>query len=97
VISRATGSRVLPLASELVRPVSAGLIAVGAVAGMDRLGLLDGPALANLAVAGIVATVVCYGVLLTIDGALRALAREAIQKLRSRAWRADPIAAPTPE
>jgi PST family polysaccharide transporter len=97
VIARATGSRVLPLASELVRPVCAGLAAVVTVAGMDRLGFLDGPALVNLAVAGIVATVVCAGVLLLIDSALRTLVGEAVQKLRTRPWRGEPIAAPTTE
>jgi hypothetical protein len=97
VIARATGSRVLPLASELVRPVCAGLAAVVTVAGMGRLGFLDGPALVNLAVAGIVATVVCAGVLLLIDSALRTLVGEAVQKLRTRPWRGEPIAAPTTE
>jgi hypothetical protein len=97
VIARATGSRVLPLASELVRPVASGLAAVVTVAAMDRLGLLDGPALVNLAVAAVVATVVCVGVLLLLDSALRTLVREALHKVRSRASRGDPIAAPTPD
>jgi PST family polysaccharide transporter len=95
VIARATQSRVLPLLSELMRPTLAGAVAVGVVAGIDHLGLLTGPALANLAVAGFVATAVCGGVLLAIDGELRRLVREVIQKLRTRPWRSEPI--PTPE
>jgi O-antigen/teichoic acid export membrane protein len=97
VIARVTGSRTLPLLGELIRPSIAGLAAVGVVAGLDYLGLLQGPALVDLVVAAIVASVVCGGVLIALDRQVRGQIVEAIRKLRARPRPGGQLAAGAPD
>jgi O-antigen/teichoic acid export membrane protein len=97
VIARVTGSRALPLFAELIRPTIAGLAAVGVVAGMDHLGLLEGPPLLDLVAAAIVASAVCGGVLVALDRQVRGQIVQMIRKLRARPRGGGRLAASAPD